>query len=384
MKNILKQVKSPFTDEMIKNLFKEYIYGNVNLDEFYRVVNAVEISDLQDNQYVTQVSREIESNFAIVSNSNYPYWNIVKSDENYLDIPNNREDRTEIYRFYLNVKGQDKAVVIRRYIEECQKRNQGFKFKYSFKDGRNDEIVILTNAENFVDNVDIIKQITKDITLGELPKLVGKYENNIGIAEEYINAPIYSYTKVRLAILPIVIQKYILDHIDEFPLNVQQIFGLMKKRFGKRLAIQIKMQENEPEKFALENKWNDEKTAFENNIEIMFTMVSEKVEPLFKSIKEIIDKKGIENVLSELVDGYRLACKVSGISEAGVFSLETERNMELYSKEDVSVLAQELQDLQQQITENTKIRDSAKCLLKAYEEQEKLKNSEDSGKSMAD
>lgn len=368
MKSILKQVQSPFTDEMIKNLFTEYIYGNVDLDGLYNKINESEKNEFQDNMYLKNIFRELDNNPEIVTKLNYPYWNIVMSDEKYLDIPNKREDRTEIYRIYLNVKGEDKASVIREYIEECQKRNQDFKFKYSLQDGRTDEIIILSNTENFVSNVDIIKQITQDVSLGEPPKLVGKYENNIGIAEEYINQPIYSYTKVRLAILPIVIQKYILDHIDEFPEDVQKQFEFKKEEFEEIIEEQNQLLENNPEEFTIQNRWMNHKVAAENNIEIRFALISYVVEEFIQVFREIVEKKGFENILSELLDGYRLACRVSGISENGVFSLETENAMELYNN-DISLLARELQDLQQKITDNTKIRDDAKRLLSEYEQQ---------------
>ena len=45
---------------------------------------------------------------------------------------------------------------------------------------------------------------------------MGSYKNRIGIAEEYVEAPIYSYIESRLDMIPKAIAKYIFDNSVKF------------------------------------------------------------------------------------------------------------------------------------------------------------------------
>ena len=70
--------------------------------------------------------------------------------------------------------------------------------KYSIKDGRKDAVIILSYGEDLTRNLKLIERITEGMSLGEPAELLGRYKGKYGIGEEYIQAPIYSYTQTRL------------------------------------------------------------------------------------------------------------------------------------------------------------------------------------------
>ena len=123
--------------------------------------------------------------------------------------------RPLIYRIYLNLKDKQKAEFIENYINRFQKFKIPFELKFSKDDSRLDQIVILSRSENFEENILAVEELTKDMQLGELPILIGKYKSGIGIAEEYYNR-LYSPTMIKLALVRSSVKKYLCDHIDEF------------------------------------------------------------------------------------------------------------------------------------------------------------------------
>ena len=214
--DILGQVESPFTDEEIINLTKRFIECDCDMNRFYRSVNIEQKT--QENPYLSQLYSKLfsEANRGDRYVSINGSWNIVASGGDDLSIPDDREKRVPIYRIYLNAKGQDKARIVEEYISKCEASGQAYKLKYALEDGRDDEILILSSGEDLVRNIELVERITEGIELGEPAKLAGRYKGKIGIGEEYIQAPTYSYTKTRLGMLSIAMKKFYLDHVEEF------------------------------------------------------------------------------------------------------------------------------------------------------------------------
>lgn len=332
MKEIISQVQSPFTDKKIQELIEKYISLGGDMKAFYRAENGVDEAKMIYNPHLKPSGNIIKSG---------EFWRIVQSKEDFLTIPNELQDRKEIYRIYLNLKGEEKAKAIQEYIEQCEARKQGYKFKYSVKDGRKDEIIILTDAENLASNMEIVKQITEGKQLGEVPGLVGVYQDNIGMAEEYIQAPAYSYTEVRLDCVPKAILKYILDHESEFreycsekqkeKLDVtEEFFRNELQNLTKKIEryMRRKMTKEDPRLQKMQ-KMQKEKQAYEQNIcidHVCYGDHREVVPKLIDVLKKYMELNPVESI-AEIVKNYRTACESVGISKDGVFSVATEFKM---------------------------------------------------------
>lgn len=61
MKNILKKVKSPFTDELIQDLIKRYISCGCDDDLFYDEINNLRNIDIYDNHFTNELENQIKS-----------------------------------------------------------------------------------------------------------------------------------------------------------------------------------------------------------------------------------------------------------------------------------------------------------------------------------
>ena len=231
---ILSQVKSPFTDEEIEKLIKICIECNCKMDEFYRRIN-LNVEE-KENPYLDDLYDKVTSpsdrGERFIENNSV--WIIVGSSKETLNvIPIKYEDRVPIYRIYINAKGKDKAKIVEDYIKRCEDVEQPYKLKYSTIDGRQDEIVILSYGKDLANNIELIEKITEGMSLGKPAELSGIYKDKIGIGEESIQDPTRSYTQIRLGIIPIVIQKYFLDHMLQFEKYLAE--NEQKDEIGERL-----------------------------------------------------------------------------------------------------------------------------------------------------
>ena len=244
-------------------------------------------------------------------------------------MPYETDKRVPIYRIYLNAKGKDKAKIIEEYITQCETVGQPYKLKYAIEDGRDDEIIILSYGEDLAKNIGTIEEITEGIDLGEPAKLTGRYKERIGIGEEYIQAPIHSYTETRLGLIPIIMQKYYLDHLDDFSTYLDEehkksgefLLGWFKEA-SEDLGFEIgELEEDDTqERRRLEN----EQFAYDNNIEPDLVSIYETA---CKYIPEAMKKymsEHLETIEPTIIENYRLACRIYGISRNGVFSQKTE------------------------------------------------------------
>lgn len=330
---ILSQVKSPFTDEEIEKLIKKYIECNCKMDEFYRRINL--IAEEKENPYL----HDLYSRLFSLSNRGERFvegnssWTIIGSNNEILNVPIEHEDRVPIYRIYINAKGKDKAKIVEDYIRRCEDAGQVYKLKYSTMDGRQDEIVILSYGEDLANNIELVENITEGMSLGEPAELSGRYKDKIGIGEEYIQAPIYSYTKSRLGIIPIVMQKYFLDHMVQFKKYLAEQnngFGQpILKHFERKSQKILKQIDTLPEdRKQYKKKLENQQFAYQNNI---FPEIGDMNNSLCQFIPETIQTYMAEHseiAIPEITESYRMACEIFGISREGVFSKATQDFME--------------------------------------------------------
>jgi len=339
---ILDQVKSPFTDEGIERLIETYIQCNCDINEFYKRINLS--VEEQENPHLSDLYRRLfsEDNRGnrFVGGNILDTWIQIASSNDTLSVPNKQEDRVPIYRIYINAKGQDKAKIIEDYIRSCEDKEQSYKLKYSTLDGRQDEIVILSYGEDLARNIELAERITEGMSLGEPAQLLGRYKDKIGIGEEYIQAPIHSYTKTRLGIMPIVMQKYFLDHKPQFEQYLDEknkgTGEFLLKHFRKKsqnLSDEIEELLDESEDLSEDDKKEIEflrkqQVSYQNNIDFNIGNMSWSV---CKDIPEVMKSYMAEHseiAIPEIVESYRMACEIFGISRDGVFSKVTEGMIE--------------------------------------------------------
>ena len=330
---IVNQVESPFTDEQIEKLIKTYTECNCNMDEFYKKINLN--VEKQENLYLNDLYNRLFSlsnrgeRFVDGNNS----WDIIGSSKEMLSVPTNPEERVPIYRIYINAKGQDKAKIVEDYIKRCEDAGHGYKLKYSITDGRRDEILILSYGEDLSRNIELIEEITEGMNLGEPAELLGRYKDKIGIGEEYIQAPIYSYTQTRLGLIALVMQKYFLDHREQFDKYLSEkdkkIGEVQLRHFGKISERLLKKIATLPEdKKQQKQELQNEQLAYQNNIDfnighMYFTSCSCIPETMQAYMEE-----HSEEAIPEIIKSYHLACEVFGISKDVVFSRTTQEMIE--------------------------------------------------------
>lgn len=312
--DIFDQVESPFNDEGIIELIKKYIGCSFNLKELYKSTNKMEIEE-HENPYLKELDKKVYADpFETERGGRFykqnDYWTIVGSSKDALDVPDKRDERVPIYRIYINAKGKDKAKTVEEYLQRCKEAGQQYKLKYANEDGRDDEIVILSYGEDLVRNIEFLAEITDGMNLGEPPELVGKYKDKIGIGEEFIFAPIYSYTETRLGIISSCLTKFYLDHLEDFSRYIDE--RLKKNHEFKRRMIQ----KEAPERLS-------------NYLGYMRHELSTGKPLLYKPeiMSEYISEH-FETAIPELLENYHSLCNVYEISENGVFSTRTAEMLE--------------------------------------------------------
>lgn len=329
---IINQVESPITDEEIEMLIKKYIECKCDMNEFYKSIN-INVEETE-NPYVNDLYSRMFSIFTrgerfVDGNRN---WDIVGSSRETLSVPREIEDRVPIYRIYINAQGQDKAKIVEDYITACEEDSYSYKLKYSIKDGRKDAVIILSYGEDLTRNIQLIERITEGMSLGEPAELLGRYKGKFGIGEEYIQAPIYSYTQTRLGLIPIAMQKYFLDHKEQF----EQYLDENHKGFGDFLSDDYKERSeelleeieelSEDEKKVEELK--KEQFAYQNNIELDFIGMYDSLCQYIPETMQNYIAEHSETAILEIIENYRLASEIFGISRDGVFSIRTEQMLE--------------------------------------------------------
>ena len=246
---ILEEVKSPFTDELLRKLIEKYIACGCNDNLFYNEINQLENTDKSiDSPHTEALISQIYSqgisksrlwnypdkdNIPLAYDSNNSWFLLYSDDDPMQDNRRTADNRRPlVYRIYLNLKDKEKAEFIENYIKKLQESKIPFKLKFSKDNTRLDQIVILSRSENLEENVLAVEELTQDFNLGKLPMLIGEYKNGIGIAEEYHNR-LYSPTSVKLALVRSAVKKYLCDHIDEFE---SQLSDEEKKKINKYIS----------------------------------------------------------------------------------------------------------------------------------------------------
>lgn len=381
LEDVIAKVRSPFTDNFIKELIELYINADCDFHAIYDAINKVNEENLQRNESINTLQNVIWDRGTSIADGKWEedshgkshmvyetkpvykengYWMVLMSNpeafKQYED--GDPEGKNLLYRIYLNVKGKDKLDCVMGYIEECHKRGLDYKFKFSTRDGRDDEIIIQSNSEHFLENLSIVEELTKQMQLGETPMLVGKYGNNIGVSEEYYNR-LLSPTQARIYLLGASILKYICDHSD----TTMTLCTDDEKRTLNYLLTTIKLHKEEakanqdladelmqdPEVDAAEvteamEMFNlipyakiDNVNMYEQNIfgsSDMYTDGSFEIRKL-SGLAHRMYASEPEDFLNEITSNVRyIGNNVFGISKDMIFSVTTENNIEASKKKD--------------------------------------------------
>ena len=117
---ILREVKSPFTDEVIHDLIKKYVDCGCNEELFYKEINKLDNNNESINIHIKELINQIYSkgvskmnlwdykdkdNIKLIYDSNYS-WVQLYSEEDPLQEYKRTEDNKEplMYRIYLNLE----------------------------------------------------------------------------------------------------------------------------------------------------------------------------------------------------------------------------------------------------------------------------------------
>lgn len=347
---ILEEVKSPFTDELIRELIEKYIACGCDDNLFYNEINQLDNTDGNDTPHTEALISQIYSqgiskselwnydekdNIPLVYDRNNSWLFLYSDDDPMQDNQRTSDNRRPLlYRIYLNLKDKEKTEFIQNYVKRFQESKIPFKLKFSRDDARLDQIVIISRSENFEENVLAVEELTKNMQLGNLPMLIGEYKDGIGIAEEYHNR-LYSPTKVKLALVRSSVKKYLCDHIDEFE---SQLSDEEKKKINAYISDFNYLYESEKEDIEefgdeyedLGKSYYQEKSTIdcaEEHIEndhdayVCGTGLLE----LGNAIKQIYSNNP-EQFISEIAQNFRMiGTQVWGFAQDFVFSNETER-----------------------------------------------------------
>ena len=345
---MLKKVRSPFTDELIQDLIKKYISYGCDDKLLYRQINNVEMNDNSIDGFTSDLVNKMLYKQAEYQAEPSGDWVILSSEKDPMGV-NTVPKSPLIYRIYLNLKGQEKAEFVQSYIERCQETQMPFQFKFSKYDSRPDQIIILSRVENFEENILTIEELTENTSLGNVPKLVGEYKEGIGVAEEYYDKS-YSPTSARLSLLRSSIKKYLCDHKDEF---YDELSDDDKERIDKILSSFEKKSIREIERIErLGQNYVDRKRHYQRKSTL--DRLNEHAEnceeaqlygpvllELGSVIKRLYSKKP-EEFIDEVTKNYRMiGTQIWGFSKDFVFSVETEEKFLAAKESETKIPADE-------------------------------------------
>ena len=216
MEKILAEVKSPFTDEKIKELILLFLEQEGDSKGFYRLINNVDID--AENQEMKKFNSELYRNsgdkYQVRHND---FWMNVRGAEviEDLDFDYYRYRGSNHYRVYLNLPEDKRESFIKQYMVACEEQGVPLNFKFSLTDKRCDQLVIMCpceDKEQFKKIIKIVELLTVGIDLGPLPEMVGEYKEKIGIVEA---RKTYSYTEDVINMLRIAISLSIIENSDK-------------------------------------------------------------------------------------------------------------------------------------------------------------------------
>lgn len=357
--DILKDVKSPFSDELIKDLIEKYINKGCDNSLFYNEVNNVGQNEQNTSNHLRGVLKNIyaqgiskmdvwqkEEHEITFCYDDKRSWMILSSGEDPMKTDRIRRGQKMplVYRIYLNLKGEQKAEFVENYLKKVMEDKIPFEFKFSKDESRLDQIILLSREENLEENIQIVKELTENKELGDVPTLIGKYHDRIGIVEDYYNR-LYSPTQVRLALIRSSVKKYLCDHFTEFE---NELSESEKKEMKEYIEIFHYRYESEKEEIEVDGKeyrdfhrsYYQEKSTLECSKEHIENdsdsyVCGEGLKNLGNAINQIY-RSNPEKFISEIIQNYRMiGTKVWGFSDDFVFSNETQNKyLKANEKED--------------------------------------------------
>lgn len=357
LEDVLKQVHSPFTDDFIKALITMYVRKGCEFQKIYNCINHVEFKPndeyiqilegmilrkgtsiygrglIQDTEGINIMHErgpvyDYRENWMVVMSNPGSFAECERGDTNGNNL---------LYRIYLNLKGKEKADFIMEYIEACQQGNLDYKFKFSTKGNRDDEIVIQSKPEHFVENLSIVQRLTKTMQVGEPPMLVGTYGNNIGVAEEYYNRLI-SPTQKYIHLVGAAQIKFLCNHRElalqlcsedeKEILNAIEHSISLKKKFAERRMKRGRTKSKAGEKISEMARLNENiYDSCDMYVEGSFYV------GLLAGVIQKMYEISPDDYLAEMAANVRyIANNAFGISKDMIFSVSTEQNLDASKK----------------------------------------------------
>ena len=363
IEDVLKKVKSPFSDKLIKDLIELFISSKCDNNIFYRTINEFDRNSKIDPE-ISKLIEDFEKKgvdgseiFGLDNEASFIYlndtdWVFIRSEDDPLDENKRTSDKRLplVYRIYLNIKGKEKIDFVNKYVSICKEKNIPFKFKFSKIDKRDDQIIIHTDEKHFDENLEIVEELSKGLEIGKVPGLIGTYEDRFGISEEYYNR-LYSPTTSKVGLIRSSVKKYLCDHIEEFSdiLSEEE-----KKYFDGYIAYYSEMYEFEKEVHGVEQadlrksfyqKKNDLECYKEHIDTESFTYYdSEGLSKVYEAIIKIYEKDP-EKFLTEVTENFKMiGTEVWGFSKDLNFTNSTEEKYLIkkeISKEDIKEVSTE-------------------------------------------
>lgn len=335
LKDIVKiysESESNFNKKISQNIEKKYKKGNHNTkssDKFYSYIFNTwknTISTLtpeeirKNNRYsedviilkeylsdVKNINTEQEIDKIINSQSDtkladiiHKYkWDNIEKDEEFIHISSNyltnKKGLNNIeHGLYINCESMTLYEILNEFINECNKYDLPYYFKFNPLCIKDESIVFYTNSEYLDRHLHVLKTIietveTAHVYMREPNILVGRIEEKIGYGSETL---LKSYLKIRINIIEKAIKKVIYTDIKKHITSTTTYKG-KKIQFSQFLSILT------TEYFCkkLENKFIEKsKVVNEPELELGYNLSQIKHKALKGNVCELINKSIINNL----------------------------------------------------------------------------------------
>ena len=253
MSKVLNNVKSPFTDEKIKDLIRCYL--EVGRKGTYRAITKTtdfRSSDTpENNERLNKGKNEVAERVrGIIGDKSFTREQGIF--QRYV-INENMDEKHKIknMRIYLNLPPEKRNKFVNDYVNSCIENGTNTDFKYTNDYSRKDNMVIYLNDSDIDKQVKILEELSNDCDFLEPPPLAGRY-NNIGITSESVLGGDSSFNEDRV----LTVTKTIISLLQNNP-EIEENFYKSEKENAK--ALRRKMRLN---LFKLKKVTDEEKSKY--------------------------------------------------------------------------------------------------------------------------
>ena len=360
MSKVLSNVKSPFTNEKIKDLIRCYLevgrrgtYKSLTKTTDYRNEDTRE-----NNERLNRGKNEVVENVrGIIGDRSFTREQGIFQR---FVINENMDEKHKIknMRIYLNLPPEKRNKFVNDYVNSCIVNGSNTDFKYTNDYSRKDNMVIYLNDSDLDKQVKILEELGNECQFLDPPPLAGRY-NNIGIASESVLGGDSSFNADRV----LTASKTIISLLQNNP-EIEENFYRAERENAKALKRKMrlnlfrlkKVTEEEKSKYrgikeyrniddyienGLKEKLNYIKERFNNKKEIDDYMedpskvvkdeeqIANELDSLGNSLYPYLQKEIESGRIPEemLANEYRDNLEKDGISRDGVFTKDIEEKI---------------------------------------------------------